>query len=139
MDVLGLLIALLVVGAVVALLRLLPSAVGKATAYSERSRTPLYAADREQVRAAVIASVDRAAGWAVCDIEEDSISFSTGSHDGTAVMPVVHVVMLPKRDGRTQVEVIGGRRLLPFGWNLMAQKFLERLDEAVSRGEEDSG
>lgn len=101
---------------------------------SSRSRKRRYAASPEVVAAAARAAIEQL-GYAVYNSDERSISFSLAHMgEGPSTQPVVHVVMLPTKQGETEVEAIGSRSPVHYSWHVMAQAVLTELDKRCPQG-----
>jgi hypothetical protein len=95
-------------------------------------RKRVYSAEPERVSAAAQAAIEKL-GYGISYIDEQAITFAPTYIGRALLIPVVHLVMLPTGDGRTEVEVIGARTRSDYNWNVMALALLKELDESLQR------
>lgn len=125
-------IVIFVVACGVAIIGIFVYGLRESVRYSRLPQHRVYQLPPEQVRVGVLRAL-KAENGAAYDIEADSISFSAAYMGawGAAVAPVVHVIILPRDDGWTSLEVIGARGPLHYSWHALAQRFLTTLDRLL--------
>jgi hypothetical protein len=101
-------------------------------AFADLPRKRIYSAEPEKVSAAAQAAIEKL-GYGISYIDEQVITFAPTYMGELPLFPVVHFVMLPTGDGRTEVEVIGARSRSDYNWNVMALSLLKELDESLQR------